>query len=123
MKNLRIMRESRKLSQQKLADELNLTQQAIHKYETDQSQPDYDTLKKMARFFHTSIDTLLDYEPANSDSEFLVCETSGDYTAEEIHHMVLYRRLSAEQKKAINLLMEGLVDEKSSAPACRYPRR
>lgn len=117
------MRESRKLSQQKLADELNLTQQAIHKYETDQSQPDYDTLKKMARFFHTSIDTLLDYEPANSDSEFLVCETSGDYTAEEIHHMVLYRRLSAEQKKAINLLMEGLVDEKSSAPACRYPRR
>lgn len=123
MKNMKKMRESRGLSQQKLANELNMTQQAIHKYETDQSQADYDTLRKMARFFHTSIDTLLDYEPANSDSEFLICETSGDYTAEEIHHMVLYRRLSSEQKKAVNLLMEGLVGEKPPAPAYRYPQR
>lgn len=44
MKNLKILREEFGLSQQKLADLFNLSQQSIYKYENDLAEPDFQTL-------------------------------------------------------------------------------
>lgn len=43
----------------KLADELNLSQQAIGKWETGVSEPDSETLSKLATIFDVSVDNLL----------------------------------------------------------------
>lgn len=61
MENLKKLRLERNLSQQKLAEALGLTQQAIAKYENGKTQPDFDTLMALAEFFHTSVDYLIGY--------------------------------------------------------------
>lgn len=57
---LKELRRARGLSQVALAKELNLTQQAVGKWETGRSQPDPDTLRRLADFFDTTVDYLLD---------------------------------------------------------------
>lgn len=59
MKNLRRLRQLSGLSQEKLAQEFEITQQAIYKYETGLSQPDLDRLMEFSDFFDTSVDYLI----------------------------------------------------------------
>ncbi|MEG6523087.1 helix-turn-helix domain-containing protein [Desulfotomaculum sp. 1211_IL3151] len=56
---MRELRESHNLTQQTLAEALNVGKSAIALYETEKRQPDPDTLKKLAQFFGCSIDYLL----------------------------------------------------------------
>jgi len=53
------LRESRKLSQQQLADALNINRSTYARYELGQTQPDFETLEKMASFYDVSVDYLL----------------------------------------------------------------
>ena len=43
MKRLKELREKKGISQQKLANEFNLSQQSIYKYENDLAEPDIST--------------------------------------------------------------------------------
>ncbi|MGG1613486.1 helix-turn-helix domain-containing protein [Paenibacillus phoenicis] len=56
---LRKLRASKKLSQQELSDRLGLNRATYARYETGDTQPDIDTLKKLADFFDVSTDYLL----------------------------------------------------------------
>ncbi len=56
---LRRLRRERKLSQGALASALQITQQAVGKWETGRSQPDPEMLRRVADFFEVSVDTLL----------------------------------------------------------------
>ena len=51
VKNLKTLREDRQLSQQKLGEQIGVTQQAIYKYENDLAEPDIRTLILLSRFF------------------------------------------------------------------------
>lgn len=44
MKNLKKLRQAKKMSQQQLALKLNLSQQTIYKYENQITEPDITTL-------------------------------------------------------------------------------
>ena len=57
--NIKKLRKERKMSQSRLAQELQVTQQAVGKWETGKSTPDSETLRKIAEFFKTSVDFLL----------------------------------------------------------------
>jgi len=57
---LKSLRLSKKLSQQDMADLLGITRQAYGRYESGQSEPDIENLRKLAKFFDVSIDYLLD---------------------------------------------------------------
>ena len=59
MRNLRLLRISLGLSQQKLAECLGISQVRIHSYETGAYEPDISTIVRMADFFNTSIDCLV----------------------------------------------------------------
>ena len=58
------LRKKRSLTQEELAQELNLTQTAISKWEKEVAFPDVMTLKKIADFYGVSIDYLLGNETA-----------------------------------------------------------
>ena len=67
--NIKKLRKERKMSQSRLAQELQVTQQAVGKWETGKSTPDSETLRKIAEFFKTSVDflhTLLYNHPINT---------------------------------------------------------
>ena len=53
------LRNSKKLTQQQLADLLGLTRGRINNYEQGTREPDYETLEKIADFFNTTTDYLL----------------------------------------------------------------
>lgn len=56
---LKQLRNEKKLSQQELADKLEINRSTYARYETSATQPDYETLQKLADFFDVSIDYLL----------------------------------------------------------------
>lgn len=56
--NLKALRIARGLTQQQLANELNLSRVNYTRYETGASNPDYDTLIKIADYYDVSLDSL-----------------------------------------------------------------
>ena len=56
---MRELRKARKISQLKMAMDLNMNQNTISRYETGSHQADYETLIKIADYFDVSIDYLL----------------------------------------------------------------
>lgn len=59
MFRLKELREQRRISQVRLAIELNLNQNAISRYENGAREADYKTLIAIADYFDVSIDFLL----------------------------------------------------------------
>lgn len=59
MERLKKLRAINKINQQNLADIIGVSRSTVAMWETNSSQPDYDTLKKIADFFNVSVDYLL----------------------------------------------------------------
>jgi transcriptional regulator with XRE-family HTH domain len=56
---LKKLRKMRRISQLKLAMDLNMNQNSISRYENLEREADYETLIKIADYFDVSIDYLL----------------------------------------------------------------
>ena len=56
---LRHLRKTRKISQVRLALDLNMNQNTISRYENLEREADYETLIKFANYFDVSLDYLL----------------------------------------------------------------
>ncbi|MDO5574958.1 MAG: helix-turn-helix transcriptional regulator [bacterium] len=116
MLKLKALRESRGLSQQKLAETFHMTQQSIHKYENDLAEPDIAALTQFARFFHVSIDYLVSNTESLDDAPVYVIEGLPP-SDREVHHLVMYRNLSDNMQKHIDGILEDLQDKKNKTPA------
>ena len=57
---LKLLRTQKKVSQIKLAMDLNMSQNNISRYENGEREADYATLIKIADYFNVSIDYLLE---------------------------------------------------------------
>ncbi|MGX7149899.1 helix-turn-helix domain-containing protein [Enterococcus ureasiticus] len=53
------LREAKKMTQKELAEFLNVTPQAVSKWERNKSYPDLDTLVKLSQYFQISTDKIL----------------------------------------------------------------
>ncbi|MBD0379770.1 helix-turn-helix domain-containing protein [Paenibacillus sedimenti] len=54
-----LLREKHALTQEELAHKLGISRASLSHYETSRREPDYDTIAKIASFFHVTIDYLL----------------------------------------------------------------
>ena len=109
VKNLRLLREENGISQQKLGDMLNITQQAIYKYEHSSSEPDIATLIKIADIFGVTVDYLIgnsDIKEKNTDTVAVIL------TETEHNHIKLWRRLSDDIKEKTDQLIESIIRTK-----------
>jgi len=59
---LRTLLEERDLTQKQLATDLSIAPSTIGGYVQNRVEPDFNTLKQLAKYFDTSIDYLLDYQ-------------------------------------------------------------
>ena len=66
---IRCLRKERKLTQEQLAEYMNVSAQAVSKWETGASGPDVDMLPRLAAFFDSSIDELLDFDRRRIEAE------------------------------------------------------
>ena len=62
MEHLKELRERRGLYQKDVAAVLKIDRTTYVKYETGASEPSFEILKRIARFYEVSIDYLLDYD-------------------------------------------------------------
>ena len=60
--NIKIQRVKANLTQKDLADKLFVSFQAVSKWENDEAEPSFDTVKEMAKIFNCSIDELFGVE-------------------------------------------------------------
>ena len=65
--NLIELRKIHKMSQEELAERLQVSRQTISKYETGESLPDIDKCKQLADIFNVSLDDLVNYEKVIDD--------------------------------------------------------
>lgn len=59
---IKSLREKKGITQEHLAEELQVSRSAIAKWESDNGMPDIDNLKRISNYFDVSIDTLVDNE-------------------------------------------------------------
>ncbi len=57
--NLKYLRKEEKMTQEALAEKLNVSRQAVTKWESGQSLPDIENLKQMADLFGVTMDSLV----------------------------------------------------------------
>lgn len=60
--NIKLLRIKNNLTQKDLAEKLHISFQAVSKWEKDESEPSFDTLREMAKIFNCSIDELFGVE-------------------------------------------------------------
>lgn len=65
------IRTARGMTQEKLAEAINVTQQMVAKWETGRTEPKIRHIEKMADHFDVSIDELMGRKSANSPDRFL----------------------------------------------------
>lgn len=108
MNNLRLLRNQKGISQQKLADLLNLSQQSIYKYENGLAEPDIQTLKELSELFDVSIDYIVGNtdDPRRMDA-FVETELA----PRELRCLRMYRRLTATRKNIIEMILEDYVGD------------
>jgi len=61
------LRKGSKLTQADLGKKLNVTAQAVSKWENDLSEPDIDSIKKMCEIFNVSINEFLEIAPTQTE--------------------------------------------------------
>lgn len=84
--NLRTLLEERDMTQKELAMQLNIAPSTMGSYVQNIREPDFETLKSVAKFFNVSIDYLLDH-------------TSGKVSDHQENELLrIFRTLSQEQK-------------------------
>lgn len=110
VKNLRKLRMSKDISQQRLADILEITQQAVYKYEKDKTEPDIRTLILLADYFDTTVDYLIGHTPtaaAGSDPS-----AGAELTQEEWALVRGFRQLTKPERDSILLIIKNYRKEK-----------
>lgn len=104
MKNLKLLRIQKGLSQQKLADILHISQQSVYKYENDITSPDIETLKNIADFFETSIDYVVGYTDLPHKIEPTV---KLSLNQDEARLIEKYQNLSPKRRSVIHSVIDS----------------
>lgn len=105
VKNLRLLREEKGISQQKLAEMLNTSQQNIFKYEKTDCEPDISTLIKIADIFNVTVDYLIGNSEIRDKGAKL---NAVALTEQEKLHIKLWRKLPQDIQERIDMLIESI---------------
>ena len=75
-KNIRRQRTKKGLTQDQLAERLNVTRQAISNWETGKTQPDIETVTRLAEIFEISVEELI-YGKSKAGDVYITSASKG----------------------------------------------
>ncbi len=81
---IRLLRQSRNISQVELAKRLNVTKQSVSNWENDNIQPSIEMLLKIAEFFSVSTDYLL----ARDEGKYLDVSDLSDVVVTHLRQLI-----------------------------------
>ncbi|PAD85456.1 hypothetical protein CHH55_23260 [Niallia circulans] len=104
---LKVLRASRKLTQEELAEKIGVTRGTYAHYEINKRQPDYDTLVKIAKFFDVSTDYLISGHNniTISGQQLNLSEEEYKIFEELKKHPILFHDLAKDPEKKIKELI------------------
>lgn len=79
------LRKAKKISQEEAAEKLNVTRQTISKWETNQSQPDFDKIMPLCELYEIGVEELFGNQKVNS----------GEVKQEEVVEETDYKKKTA----------------------------
>ena len=94
---IRRLRKERNLTQEELAEQLNITYQAVSRWENNTSYPDITLLPGLAIYFNTSVDAIVGMD-----------EIRKDETLRKIHGEINDLVISGQTDKAVALIRDSL---------------
>lgn len=98
---LKFLRQQKELSQTEMAKIIGVSQKCISDYEMGKTEPDATTLKKIADYFHTTVDNVIEHEvPYLLDKSTL--------TSEQREIVELVPQLNYEECKLMLAYLEGI---------------
>lgn len=74
------LRKSKQLSQEEVADKLNVTRQTVSKWETDQSTPDFDKIEPLCKLYGITADELVSNKEMEKERKESDCTIPMDHT-------------------------------------------
>jgi len=106
MLNLQAIRKEKGFSQQQLANRLGVSRSTVAMWETGGSEPDIETLTKLAEIFNVSIDRLLNHESGTTQH---VNDDEAMELLDELHKRPEMKALFQVTRKATKEDVEGAV--------------
>lgn len=117
--NLYILRKKNHMTQQYIADKLNISRQAYSNYETSKRAPDIDLLVKLSEIYGISLDVMVKQTLSPYDNIGIIRERKGPYTPameidsadtlyltrEEVNVITNYRTLSPDDKRLVDKIL------------------
>lgn len=105
--NLKSLRKEINISQQRLGDAVNISQQSINQYENSDVEPDISALSRLADFFDTSVD----YIVGRTDIRRRIEATREfDLNEREAALISRYRTLNEPEKSCVETVVGTLAD-------------
>lgn len=99
--NLKYLRAIKGLTQQQVADALDIQKATYSGYETGRREPDVSKIKALAKVFGVTGDELLGMDYGRGEPNHV--------TAEEWEHIKKYRRLPDTGKQAVENILDSLL--------------
>ena len=100
--HLRNLRIQRKLSQQKIADDLDISQASVTSYENGVREPNFEMIKKLSDYFNVSPCALC---PFSSDSNDEEAERIAEYMNNNPKMKFIFDRLTTFGERDINTVL------------------
>jgi transcriptional regulator with XRE-family HTH domain len=102
VKNLRVLRNKKGISQLQLAEIVGVSQQSVNKYENHGVEPDIGTLIKIADYFSTSVDYLIGHTAITPDNVH-------EYGLNKNETLIIdgYRLLNDKEKDSIHSVISN----------------
>ena len=94
------LRKQKNLTQDEVAEKLNVTRQTVSKWETNQSTPDFDKISPLCSLYGISPNELLNDETTESNNTFNLDETKKHFFTKEKEDKIDYENMSKSQVKA-----------------------
>ena len=103
--NLKALLQEYGISQQRLADAIQVSQPSINKYENHNIEPDIFILSKLADFFNTSIDYIVGRTDVRRPIEHVEAFHLND---EEMNLVLCFRALNPHERQCVSTVVETL---------------
>ena len=103
--NIKLLRQERGISQQRLADAIQVSQSSINKYENHNIEPDIEILKRIANYFNTSIDYIVGYTDIRRKIEHT---EAYQLSPDEAEMLMAYRALTPDEKECVKVVVYTL---------------
>lgn len=106
--NLKLLRKEYRISQQMLADAIQVSQPSINKYENHNIEPEIAVLKRMADYFDTSIDFIVGHTTDRRRIERTEVYRLNAYEADVMNR---FRSLTSNEQQCIDLTIKTFLEK------------